>query len=57
MNYNHPQWHKWMSDAMAELGVNYEYVKLREKMKEYYVIHRMKKFLKVGEYNKGGEVK
>ena len=57
MNIDHPLWHQWMAKALRELGDDYVYGKLHEKMQEYYAVHHMKKFLKVGEYNKEGEVK
>jgi hypothetical protein len=51
MNIDHPNWHKWVMRALDELKDNYEYGTLRAKVREYYEIDRMKRFLKVGEYN------
>jgi hypothetical protein len=56
MNMDRDHWHEWVERALKELGDAYKYEKFRALMREYDRTNRMKKFLKVGEYdNKGGK--
>jgi len=47
---NENRWHELVDKAFQELNDDYDYGKFRALLRQYIQVDRMKKFLKVGEY-------